>query len=57
MEERLPFAVEGEQGSRVPLSVNETELLGADDCGHFSRRLLRGDRASANKTDGNNPAK
>jgi hypothetical protein len=57
MEERLPFGVKGEQGARVPLSINEAELLGADDCGHLHCRLLRDDRGSANETGGNNSTK
>jgi hypothetical protein len=47
--DRLPFVVKGEQGSRVPLSINETELLGVDNGWHCPRWLLRCDKPSPDK--------
>jgi hypothetical protein len=57
MEERLPFFAKREQGPRVPLPIDEAELLGADDCGHFPCRFLRGDKTSPNETGGDNSTK
>jgi|SRR5580765_8323436 hypothetical protein len=50
----LPFGVKGERGSRVPLLINEAELLGADGGRHLSCRFLRRDKASPDKTGRNN---